>query len=105
MNIIPNPTTTKTIICHPFKHLLNKWGFCLVDFYMTFLTDRSTRDNLIPQRHASWSHTEFTLSPEPSRYILGSVIILEFCLATEDHEEEFFIRIIGKCRSVGTNLY
>lgn len=105
MNIIPNSTTTKTIIGHPFKHLFDKRGFCLINFYMTFFMDCSTSDEFIPQRYASWSHTEFAFSSETSRYILGSIIILEFCLATEDHEEKFLIWIIGKCRSMSTNLH
>ena len=105
MSKFPHLSSTKTITCHPFKHLLDKRGFLLVNFYMAFFTDSSTSYKFIAERYTSWSHSKFTFSPESSRYVFSPVIILKFCLATEDHEEKFLIWIIGKCRSVGTNLY
>lgn len=72
---------------------------------MAFFSSRSSSDEFVSDRNTSWSHPKFTFSPQSSLHIFRSIIIFQFRLTTEYHQEKFLIRIIGECRSVGTDLY
>ena len=96
MSKFPYLSSTKSIVHYPFKHLFYKWCSYRINLYMAFLTDSSPSHKFVSYWHTSWSHAEFTFSLESSFHILRSIIILQLCLTTENHEEEFLIRIIGK---------
>lgn len=105
MSKIPHLSSAIAIISNPFKHLFHNRGSYGINFYMTLLSCCPASHYLIPNWDTSWSHAELTFSLESPFYILGSIIIFEFCLTTENHEEKFLIRIVGKGGSVRTNLY
>lgn len=96
MSEFPDLSPAKSIVHYPLKHLFHEWCSYGISFDMTLLTDRSPSHKFVSYWHTSWSHSKFTFSPESSFHIFGSIIILEFCLTTENHQEKFLIRIIGE---------
>ena len=104
MGKFPYLSSTESIIHYPFKHLFYERSSLLVYTNSAFFAHGSSSNQLIADRYASGSHTKFAFSSQSSLHILRSVIIFEFRLATEDHEKEFLIGIVGEARSVCTNL-
>lgn len=101
----PYFSSTIAIVGYPFKHLFHKRGSFLIDFYTIFVSCARSWNYVVADWHTSWSHTEFTFSSQSSFHIFRSIIVLQFRLATENHQEKFLIGIVGECRSVGANLY
>ena len=81
----PYLSTTKALGCYPFKHLFDQRSSFSIDFHVTFFMMCFSSYDIVSYGHHSWSHTELTFSSQSSSYILGSIIIFEFCLATENH--------------------
>ena len=104
MGKFPYLSSTESIIHYPFKHLFYERSSLLVYANSAFFAHGSSSNQLIANRYASGSHTKFAFSSQSSLHILRSVIIFEFGLATEDHEKEFLIGVVGEARSVCTNL-
>lgn len=105
MSKFPYLSTTKSFVSYPFKHLFYERGSFGIDLNVAFLILRSSTYDIISYWHHSRSHTEFAFSSEPSSHILGSVIILKFCLATENHQKKFLVWVISEGSSMGSDLY
>lgn len=84
------------------KHFLN--DRCPVRVNIDVATLLLARAVQVSSRCGAWPQPHLASRSKSSFYIHHLVVILEFCLAPQYHEEEFLVRIVSEFLTIGTYL-
>ena len=105
VDVFPYLSSAVSVLQYPFKHLLDQRGSYGIEDDRARVSYRPASCELIPEWYVSWSRPELTASTKSSLDVFSSVVILQFCLGAEDHEEELLVGVVREPLGVTADFF
>src|SRR5665213_3041346 len=95
-------STAPPIVSYFLEHLFHHWRSLRVDIYLASFI------SVLLIEIASWRkarpHTHIASRSQSALHIDDLLVVLKFCLRSEDHEHELLVWVVRECLCVGTNF-